>query len=332
MTKARTSQTQSKPNGKSRKAAPAEGERFDVYQHVTDKIVAALEAGTRPWEQPWRSTACSLRPLRFNGEPYRGVNVLMLWASAQERGFSSPYWMTFQQAQTISGAVRKGERGTKVVKAGQSVFGDDKAEGGDEGGDGGGETDGPKVRRWLKAYTVFNCDQIDGLPERYRTAEAEPPPLPERLDAADRFFANIPVKVTHGGDRAFYRISTDDIHMPAFELFRDAEHHAATLAHELIHWTRHPLRLDRDFGRKAFGDEGYAKEECVAELGAAYVGAILGLRPDHIEDHAAYLASWLKVLREDKRFIFTAASHAQRAADLLESYQSAQAGQLGAAA
>ncbi len=328
MTKARTSKTQSKPNGKSRKAAPAEAERFDVYRHVTDKIVAALEAGTRPWEQPWRSTGCSLRPLRFNGEPYRGVNVLMLWVSAQEQGFSSPFWMTFQQAQSLSGAVRKGERGTKVVKAGQSVYGDDKPEGGDEGG----EADGPKMRRWLKAYTVFNCDQIDGLPERYRTPEAEPPPLPERLEAADRFFANIPAKVTHGGDRAFYRISADDIHMPAFELFRDAEHHAATLAHELIHWTRHPSRLDRDFGRKAFGDEGYAKEECVAELGAAYVGALLGLRPDHIEDHAAYLASWLKVLKDDKRFIFTAASHAQRAADLLESYQTAEAAQLGAAA
>ena len=328
MTKARTSQTQSKPNGKSRKAAPAEAERFDVYQHVTDKIVAALEAGTRPWEQPWRSTGCSLRPLRFHGEPYRGVNVLMLWASAQEHGFSSPYWMTFQQAQTLSGAVRKGERGTKVVKAGQSVFDADKA----DASESGGEAEGSKVRRWLKAYTVFNCDQIDGLPERYRSAEAEPAPLPERLEAADRFFANVPARVTHGGDRAFYRISTDDIHMPAFELFRDAEHHAATLAHELIHWTRHPSRLDRDFGRKAFGDEGYAKEECVAELGAAYVGAILGLRPDHIEDHAAYLGSWLKVLKDDKRFIFTAASHAQRAADLLESYQSAQAGQLGAAA
>lgn len=324
MTKARTSKNNAK--GKSRQAP--EAKRFDVYQHVTDKIVAALEAGTRPWEQPWRSAGRSLRPLRFNGEPYRGVNVLMLWVAAQERGFTSPYWMTFQQALELGGAVRTGERGTKVVKAGQSVFDDDKAETGEQAGD----ADGPKVRRWLKAYTVFCVDQIDGLPERYRTAEAAPAPLPERLAAADRFFANIPAKVTHGGDRAFYRISTDDIHMPAFELFRDAEHHAATLAHELIHWTRHPSRLDRDVGRKTFGDEGYAKEECVAELGAAYVGAMLGLRPDHIEDHAAYLASWLKVLKNDKRFIFTAASHAQRAADLLESYQAAGVAQLGAAA
>lgn len=296
--------------------SPAEVDRFDVYQHVTDKIVAALEAGTKPWEQPWRSLGGSLRPLRFNGEPYRGVNVLMLWLSAQERGFGSPYWMTFQQALELGGAVPKGERGTKVVKAGQSVFGDKAQRGESESAE-----DGPQVRRWLKAYTVFNVGQIDGLPERYQRQEAEPALLPERLDAADRYFANIPAKIHHGGDRAFYRISTDEIHMPAFELFHDAEHQAATLAHELIHWTRHPSRLDRDFGRQLFGDEGYAREECVAELGAAYVGAQLGLRPAHIEDHASYIGSWLKVLKDDKRFIFTAAGHAQRAADLLESFQ-----------
>lgn len=297
------------------RSAKTEAERFDIHQHVTDKIVAALETGVKPWEQPWRSLGGSLRPLRFNGEPYRGANVLMLWVSAQERGFASPYWMTFQQALELGGCVRKGERGSKVVKAGQSVFGEKdqaaKAEG----------DDGPQVRRWLKAYTVFNADQVEGLPERYQVKEAEPGPMPERIAAADRFFANIPAKIHYGGDRAFYRISTDEIHMPAFELFHDAEHYAATLAHELIHWTRHPARLDRDFGRQRFGDEGYAKEECVAELGAAYVGALLGLRPSHIEDHAAYIGSWLKVLKDDKRFIFTAASHAQRAADLLESFQ-----------
>ncbi|CAN7653371.1 zincin-like metallopeptidase domain-containing protein [Phenylobacterium sp. LjRoot225] len=315
MTKARTTSKTSKTS-KAKRVAPAETERFDVHQHVTDKIIAALEAGTKPWEQPWRSLGGSLRPLRFNGEPYRGVNVLMLWVGAQERGFVSPYWMTFQQAIELGGCVRKGERGTKVVKAGQSVFGDKDGAGESDGGE-----DGPEVRRWLKAYTVFNVDQIDGLPERYQVKEAEPCPMLERIEAADRFFANIPAKIHHGGDRAFYRISTDEIHMPAFELFGDAEHQAATLAHELIHWTRHPSRLDRDFGRQRFGDEGYAKEECVAELGAAYVGALLGLRPSHVEDHASYIASWLKVLKDDKRFIFTAASHAQRAADLLESFQ-----------
>lgn len=311
------------PTSKSRKTAAtkaAPSERFDVHQHVTDQIIKALEAGTKPWEQPWRSAGGSLRPLRFNGEPYRGINVVMLWGASQERGFASPYWMTFQQALELGGCVRKGERGSKVVKAGQSVFGDQDAP--DKEGSGQGESeDGGAVRRWLKAYTVFNSEQIDGLPERYAVKAAPPGPLPERLAAADAFFANIPAKVINSGDRAFYRISTDDIHMPPLDLFKDAEHHAATLAHELVHWTRHPSRLDRDFGRKAFRDEGYAKEECCAELGAAFVGAILGLRPSHIEDHAAYIGSWLKVLKDDKRFIFTAAGHAQRAVDLLESYQ-----------
>lgn len=306
------------PTSKSRKSAAAKAaptERFDIHQHVTDQIIKALEAGAKPWEQPWRSAGGSLRPLRFNGEPYRGINVLMLWGAAQDRGYCSPYWMTFQQALELGGSVRKGERGSKVVKAGQSVFGDQDAPDQSDG------EDGLSVRRWLKAYTVFNSEQIDGLPERYSVKAAEPGPLPERIAAADAFFANIPAKVINTGDRAYYRISTDDIHMPPIELFSDAEHHAATLAHELIHWTRHPDRLDRDFGRKAFGDEGYAKEECCAELGAAFVGAILGLRPSHIEDHAAYIGSWLKVLKDDKRFIFTAAGHAQRAVDLLESYQ-----------
>lgn len=313
------------PTSKSRKTAAAKVAptvRFDVHQHVTDQIIKALEAGTKPWEQPWRSAGGSLRPLRFNGEPYRGINVVMLWGASQERGFSSPYWMTFQQALELGGCVRKGERGSKVVKAGQSVFGDQDAP--DTEGAGQGESD-EAVRRWLKAYTVFNSEQIDGLPERYTVKAAPPGPLPERLVAADAFFANIPAKVINSGDRAFYRISTDDIHMPPLDLFKDAEHHAATLAHELVHWTRHPSRLDRDFGRKAFGDEGYAKEECCAELGAAFVGAILSLRPSHIEDHAAYIGSWLKVLKDDKRFIFTAAGHAQRAVDLLESYQPGEA-------
>lgn len=315
MTKAPTSKSRKTDAAKT---APTDG--FDVHQHVTDQIIKALEAGTKPWEQPWRSAGGSLRPLRFNGEPYRGINVVMLWGASQERGFSSPYWMTFQQAMELGGCVRKGERGSKVVKAGQSVFGDQQAP--DTEGAGQGESDdGGAVRRWLKAYTVFNSEQIDGLPERYAVKAVEPCPLPERLAAADAFFANIPAKIINSGDRAFYRINTDDIHMPPLDLFKDAEHHAATLAHELIHWTRHPSRLDRDFGRKAFGDEGYAKEECCAELGAAFVGAILGLRPSHIEDHAAYIGSWLKVLKGDKRFIFTAAGHAQRAVDLLESFQ-----------
>ena len=136
------------------------------------------------------------------------------------------------------------------------------------------------------------------------------------------FFAATGANVVHGGSRACYVPSTDNIHMPCIEFFRDAESYYATLAHEATHWTRHPSRLDRDFGRKRWGDEGYAMEELVAELGAAFLSADLELTPEVRDDHAAYIASWIKVLKDDKRAIFTAASHAQRAADFLHGLQS----------
>nr|WP_302474489.1 zincin-like metallopeptidase domain-containing protein [Roseococcus sp. MDT2-1-1] len=141
---------------------------------------------------------------------------------------------------------------------------------------------------------------------------------------ADEFFAAVSADVRHGGDRAYYTMAEDRVQMPPFEAFRDAESNYATLAHELTHWTRHPSRLKRDFGRKRWGDEGYAMEELVAELGAAFLSADLDLTPEPREDHAAYIGSWLEVLKNDKRAIFTAASHAQRAADYLNGLQASQ--------
>ena len=172
-----------------------------------------------------------------------------------------------------------------------------------------------------RAYTVFNVEQIDDLPAHYT---APPPPRPEppqRIAAAEAFFAGTGADIRHGVSRALYSTTDDFIQMPPFEAFRDAESHAATLAHELTHWTRHPSRLDRDFGRKKHGDGGYAREELVAEMGAAFLCADLGITPEVRADHAAYLASWLEVLNNDKRFIFTAASAAQRAADYLHGLQ-----------
>ena len=166
---------------------------------------------------------------------------------------------------------------------------------------------------------MFNVEQIDGLPEHYYATE--PLPVSERLEHADDFFRNTAAEIRTGGNRAFYAIGEDYIQMPPFEAFRDAESHAATLSHEAVHWTRHSSRLARDFGRKQWGDEGYAKEELVAELGSAFLCADLGITPDVRDDHAAYIASWLEVLKNDKRFIFTAASYAQKAADYLHSLQ-----------
>src|SRR3984885_8193693 len=146
----------------------------------------------------------------------------------------------------------------------------------------------------------------------------------QRLEAADRFFAVTGIDIRYGGTRAYYAEGPDYVQMPPFETFIDAESHAATLAHELTHWTKHPKPLDRDMGRVKWGDEGYAREELVAELGAAFLSADLGITPEVRPDHAAYIGSWLEVLKNDKRFIFTAAAHAQRAADYLHSLQPAK--------
>ena len=251
------------------------------------------------------------RPLRAGGIPYRGVNVLMLWAAAMEKGYSCPLWLTYKQASELGGQVRKGEKGSLVVYANRIT----KTATDDKGAD--VEIEIP----FMKGYTVFNAEQIDGLPAHfYATAEPQNNAI-ERLDAVERFFAGAKATIKHGGNRAFYSPPLDFVQMPELPTFRDRESYYATLAHEATHWTRHKSRLDRDLGRKRFGDAGYAMEELVAEIGAAFLCADLGITPETREDHAAYVASWLKVLKDDKRAIFTAASHAQKAADYLNGLQ-----------
>jgi antirestriction protein ArdC len=285
-------------------------EKQDVYTRITDKIVADLEKGVRTWMKPWTAanTAGKIsRPLRYNGQPYSGINILMLWASATEQGFSAPLWMTFQQALELNAHVRKGEKGSLVVYS-NSITRPEDSESGEET---------EREIRFLKGYTVFNVEQIDGLPEiYYHRHETKLTPV-ERIAHAEAFFSATGADIRYRGDRAFYACEADYIQLPAIEAFRDAESFYATLAHESAHWTRHPSRLDRDFGRKHWGDEGYAREELVAELAGAFLAADLGLTPEVREDHAAYIASWLTVLKNDKRAIFTAAAHAQRAVEFL---------------
>ena len=294
--------------------------KSDVYSRITDRIIAELEQGVRPWLKPWNADHAAgriSRPLRHNGIPYKGINVVMLWWAATAKGYSAPLWLTFKQAQELGGHVRKGEAGELVVYADRITRTETDAK--------GEETE--RSIPFLKGYTVFNAEQIEGLPAHYY-AKAEPPALtsPERCEAAERFFAATKAEIRHGGTRAYYAPSPDYVQMPPFETFRDAESYAATLAHELTHWTKHESRLARDFGRMRHGDEGYAREELVAELGSAFLCADLGITPDVRPDHAAYIASWLTVLKGDKRFIFTAASHAQRAADFLHNLQPAAVG------
>jgi antirestriction protein ArdC len=288
--------------------------RVDVYDRVTSHIVAALEQGTRPWMQPWNASHAAgsiSRPLRHNGKPYSGVNIICLWMTAEVSGFSCPYWMTFQQAKELGGFVKKGEHGSPVVYA--STF--TKKEQADNGQE--SEEEIP----FLKSYTVFNASQVEGLPQHfYQLAEPNTNKL-ERIERAEEFFKNTQADIRTGGDRAFYSPAEDYIRLPPFETFRDAGSHAATLSHELSHWTRHASRLNRDFGQKRFGDDAYAVEELVAELGSAFLCADLQITPEIREDHASYLACWLKVLKQDKRAIFTAASHASKAVDFLHGLQ-----------
>jgi antirestriction protein ArdC len=292
-------------------------ESQDVYTRITNKIVADLEQGVRTWMRPWDAgnTAGRIsRPLRHNGQPYSGINILMLWASAVEKGFTAPTWMTFQQALELKAHVRKGEKGSLVIYTNTITK--------TETSNNNEETE--RAVRFLKAYTVFNVAQIDGLPESYYSLpQAALTPI-ARIAHAEGFFAATGAEIRYGGNRAFYAVEPDYIQMPPIEAFRDAESFFATLAHESAHWTKRETRLNRDFGRQRFGDEGYALEELVAELTAAFLCADLELTPEVRDDHAAYIGHWLTALKNDRRMIFTAAAHAQRAADFLHALQSAK--------
>ena len=292
--------------------------RTDIYTRITNHIVADLEQGIRPWHRPWsaeHAVGKITRPLRHNGIPYKGINVIMLWSAAVVKGHACPLWLTFKQAHELGGHVKKGEKGELVVYANRITRTET---------DGKGEETEREIP-FLKGYTVFNAEQCEGLPAHYYAApEAPALPMSQRIDAADQFFVATGADIRHGGTRAYYAEGSDHVQMPPFETFQDAESYAATLAHELIHWTKHGKRLARDMGRVKWGDEGYAKEELVAELGAAFLSADLGITPEVRPDHAAYIGSWLKALKNDKRFIFTAAAHAQRAADYLHSLQPSQ--------
>ena len=291
----------------------------DIYARITAKIVAALEDGVRPWVRPWNAEHPAgriTRPLRYNGQPYTGINILSLWASASVQGFAAPIWMTYRQAVELGAHVRKGEKGSPVVYANSITRNKTDVDSGVE------------VARdihFLKGYTVFNVEQIEGLPAQYAAPAPPRLDLSARIARAERFFGATGATLAHGGNRAFYRPSTDSIVLPLFETFRDAESYYATLAHETTHWTAHESRLARDFGTKRFGSEGYAIEELVAELGAAFLCADLDLTLEPREDHAAYIANWLDVLKADNRAIFTAASHAQHAADFINGLQPAPA-------
>lgn len=283
----------------------------NVFDQITETIVDAIERGAESYRMPWKTSGeYPMSPINTaSRKPYRGVNTLLLWAAAEAKGYESGTWGTYKQWQERGGQVRKGEKSTCIVF--WKFF---KAESEDDD-DAAGDTSRtvPMARR----YCVFNAAQVDGI-----EAEAtEPKPEAERIAHADEFFNAVGVRVQPGGNRAFYRPSTDSVHMPRFDAFTEPLAYYSVLSHETTHWTAAPSRLDRDMSGR-FGSETYAMEELVAELGAAFLCSTLGLPTDPRTDHAPYVASWLKVLKNDKRAIFTAAGKAQQAADWLASRHS----------
>lgn len=292
------------------------GSRADIYTKITERIVADLEKGVRPWLQPWRAgnaTGRVTRPLRHNGLAYTGLNVLLLWSEATACGFTSPYWMTLRQANELGAHVRKGEGGSIVVYASRFTKTEVDARGGEV------ERDIP----FLKTYAVFNASQIVGLPDHYhRMAEPAPDPV-ERIEHADRFFDNTGAKVRYGGEQAYYSPVTDHIQLPRPEFFRDMASFVATRSHEILHWTAGSNRLNRDLSRYHRDIAARSQEELLAEIGSAMLCADLSIVPE-LEprpDHASYVASWVKLLGDDRRAIFRAAAHAQRAVAYLHSLQ-----------
>lgn len=283
-------------------------QKRDVYQSVTAQIVTAIEHGVGNWSMPWHTSGrYAFSPINVSSKkPYRGINTLCLWAAAQSKGYESGDWGTYQQWQDRGAQVRKGEKATTVVfwKFANSA---DDADGADDGI--------PKAGSRLlftRGYSVFNAAQVDGYTPK---AETEPT-LNERIEYAEAFFAGIGADVRHGGNQAYYAPITDHIQIPPYQAFRDSVSYYSTLAHEHLHWTSSAGRCDRQLGKR-FGDNAYAAEELIAELGAAFTCAHLGLSTEPRADHAAYINSWLKVLQADSRAIFTAASKAQQACDWL---------------
>lgn len=280
------------------------------YQVVTDRIVAMLEAGTRPWVQDWAGMAGG-RPLRADGTPYRGANVLNLWAAGMARNFQSRTWMTYKTAAGLGAQVRKGAKSECAFFVGAVTREVEKPD---------GDTS-ERTIPFLKSYCVFNVDEIDNLPAQYYAVPvvAARDPI-ARIPSADLFIACTGAKINHGGGRAFYRPSTDEIHMPEFDTFGSAAGYYSVSFHELAHWTGAEKRLDRTKG-KIFADPDYAFEELVAELSAAYLCADLAITTEPREDHASYIANWLKALKADNRAIFRAASLAEKAAGFMHDLQ-----------
>ena len=289
-------------------------DRASLYEEITDKIIAELEAGRIPWVQPW-GTAAAKAPLAMpqnasTRRRYSGINVLILWGAVIERGFSGQSWLTFRQALGLGGNVRKGERGTTVVYADRFVPNDERRRATETGEE-------AHAIPFLKRFTVFNTDQCEGLPED--VAGVAPPPPPGLIEPqAEALIAATGAEFRIGGARAFYSTDGDFVQVPPPQAYFEPINWHRTAFHELSHWSGATCRLGRDLSG-SFGSKSYAREELVAEIAGAFICASLGVVPT--VRHADYIGSWLEVLREDNRAIVRAASSASKAADYILGFQ-----------
>lgn len=272
-----------------------------IYDQITATILRQIESGVPPWRQPWSGN--SWIPTRENGDRYRGINVPILLGAQSAAGYESGRWLTYKQAQARGGHVRKGERATTIVYA-STWTAIEQNENGEE-----------KTRAvpFLRAYSVFNVAQCEGLP----ADPAADKPENVRFADGEMLIARSGATIEHGDFGACYVPRLDTIRLPRFESFRSGDDYYSTAFHELVHWTGHASRLNRLHNDARFGNEHYAREELVAELGAAFICGATGMNSSPREDHAGYLDSWCKVLRSDSRAIVHAASQAQKAADYL---------------
>ena len=267
----------------------------DLYQEVTDRIIKALESGTAPWVKPWNATNYGMPVNGATGRAYSGINVFLLWASP----YTDNRWYTFKQAQGKKGCVRKGEKGTGIIFFKPLVKKDDDGK--------------EQVIPLIRGFTVFNHEQIEW--ENEETIEESE--IEITFVEAENMVSATAAKIKHGGARACYNMHTDQISMPTIDSFKSEADYWGTMLHELTHWTGHKSRKNRQFGKR-FGDNAYAVEELVAEMGAAFLCAQSGVEGKL--QHAEYISSWLKVLKQDKKAVFTAAKQAQQAADFVVAF------------
>jgi antirestriction protein ArdC len=296
-----------------------------IYEEVTSRILTEMESGVLPWAQPWANSGSGSSPFArpanaSTGKPYSGINILILWSAGFERDYLRPQWLTFKQCQALGGSVRKGERGTTIVHVDSFTPKNEKQKAIDSG------EDANRIP-FLKRYSVFNIAQCD-LPEDALAkagidpAQVATTPVDENLIDAHMgaIMANSRADIRFGGDQAYYVPALDYIQLPNPSAFFDTTNFNRTAAHELGHWTKHPIRLNRDYGAR-YGTQAYGMEELTAELCAAFVCASLGIQPT--VRHADYLGAWIEIMRADNRAIFQAASQASKAADYLLAFEQA---------